>query len=312
MFQIQCLNSKTENPTSILTKFCIEPLKKGQGVTIGNALRRVLLSDLPGIAIVGVRISNVNHEFSTIPGLKEDIIEILLNLKQIVFKGKLLEPVIARVSFQGSGIITAQDIELPSEISIVDPNQYIASLVKPINLEMEVLLEFGYGYSVSEHIVNRLPQGFVALDAIFMPVQKVNFFIETSKNTSFSEVETLILEVATNGSIEPIEAIINASSILETIFASFTSKDETISQPLLVVDKPEPQNEYDNIMLEELELSVRAYNCLKRANVHSVSELLKYSQEDLLEFKNFGQKSADEVCWKLENRFGISLPKIKI
>jgi DNA-directed RNA polymerase subunit alpha len=310
MFQIQCLNSKTENPTSILTKFCIEPLKKGQGVTIGNALRRVLLSDLPGIAIVGVRISNVNHEFSTIPGLKEDIIEILLNLKQIVFKGKLLEPVIARVSFQGSGIITAQDIELPSEISIVDPNQYIASLVKPINLEMEVLLEFGYGYSVSEQIVNRLPQGFVALDAIFMPVQKVNFFIETSKNTSFSEVETLILEVATNGSIEPIEAIINASSILETIFASFTSKDETISQPLLVVDKPEPQNEYDNIMLEELELSVRAYNCLKRANVHSVSELLKYSQEDLLEFKNFGQKSADEVCWKLENRFGISLPKI--
>jgi DNA-directed RNA polymerase subunit alpha len=312
MFQIQCLNSKTENPTSILTKFCIEPLKKGQGVTIGNALRRVLLSDLPGIAIVGVRISNVNHEFSTIPGLKEDIIEILLNLKQIVFKGKLLEPVIARVSFQGSGIITAQDIELPSEISIVDPNQYIASLVKPINLEMEVLLEFGYGYSVSEQIVNRLPQGFVALDAIFMPVQKVNFFIETSKNTSFSEVETLILEVATNGSIEPIESIINASSILETIFASFTSKDETISQPLLVVDKPEPQNEYDNIMLEELELSVRAYNCLKRANVHSVSELLKYSQEDLLEFKNFGQKSADEVCWKLENRFGISLPKIKI
>ena len=312
MFQIQCLNSKTENPTSILTKFCIEPLKKGQGVTIGNALRRVLLSDLPGIAIVGVRISNVNHEFSTIPGLKEDIIEILLNLKQIVFKGKLLEPVIARVSFQGSGIITAQDIELPSEISIVDPNQYIASLVKPINLEMEVLLEFGYGYSVSEQIVNRLPQGFVALDAIFMPVQKVNFFIETSKNTSFSEVETLILEVATNGSIEPIEAIINASSILETIFASFTSKDETISQPLLVVDKPEPQSEYDNIMLEELELSVRAYNCLKRANVHSVSELLKYSQEDLLEFKNFGQKSADEVCWKLENRFGISLPKIKI
>jgi DNA-directed RNA polymerase subunit alpha len=296
MFQIQCLNSKTENPTSILTKFCIEPLKKGQGVTIGNALRRVLLSDLPGIAIVGVRISNVNHEFSTIPGLKEDIIEILLNLKQIVFKGKLLEPVIARVSFQGSGIITAQDIELPSEISIVDPNQYIASLVKPINLEMEVLLEFGYGYSVSEQIVNRLPQGFVALDAIFMPVQKVNFFIETSKNTSFSEVETLILEVATNGSIEPIESIINASSILETIFASFTSKDETISQPLLVVDKPEPQNEYDNIMLEELELSVRAYNCLKRANVHSVSELLKYSQEDLLEFKNFGQKSADEVC----------------
>jgi len=284
MLQIQCLNSKTENPTSILTKFCIEPLKKGQGVTIGNALRRVLLSDLPGIAIVGVRISNVNHEFSTIPGLKEDIIEILLNLKQIVFKGKLLEPVIARVSFQGSGIITAQDIELPSEISIVDPNQYIASLVKPINLEMEVLLEFGYGYSVSEQIVNRLPQGFVALDAIFMPVQKVNFFIETSKNTSFSEVETLILEVATNGSIEPIEAIINASSILETIFASFTSKDETISQPLLVVDKPEPQNEYDNIMLEELELSVRAYNCLKRANVHSVSELLKYSQEDLLEF----------------------------
>jgi len=311
MFHIQCLNSKIENATSILAKFCIEPLKKGQGVTIGNALRRVLLSDLPGIAIIGVRISNVSHEFSTIPGLKEDVIEVLLNLKQIIFKGDLREPVTTRLVFQGPGIITAQDIELPDGISLVEPSQYIASLIGHTKFEMEVLIESGYGYSVSEQFINRIPQEFLALDAIFMPIRKVNFFVETSNNNSFSVVESLILEIATDGSIEPEKAIINASSILENIFALFKVRENTSSQPLLVVEKRETQNKFDNVMLEELELSVRAYNCLKRANVHKLSELLEYSQEDLLEFKNFGQKSSDEVCESLQNRFGITLARIK-
>lgn len=176
MFQIQCLNSKVENPTNILGKFCIEPLKKGQGVTIGNALRRVLLSDLPGLSIVGVHINNVSHEFSTIPGLKEDIIEVLLNLKQIIFKGDLIEPINARLVFQGPGVITAQNLELPDEITLVEPCQYIASLTGRTSLEMEVLIEPGYGYLTSEQFINRLPQGFLAVDAVFMPVRKVNFF----------------------------------------------------------------------------------------------------------------------------------------
>ena len=248
MFQIQCLNSKVENTTSSLAKFCIEPLKKGQGVTIGNALRRVLLSDLSGIAIVGVRISNVSHEFSTIPDLKEDVIEILLNLKQIIFKGRLVEPVIAKLIFQGPGIVTAQDIELPDGLELVEPCQYITTLTGQTNLEMEVLIEAGQGYSVSEQFINRLPKGFLAVDAIFMPVRKVNFFVETSRNSSFSIIESLILEVTTDGSIQPTDAISNASAILENIFASLTIKDDTSPPAQIVIEESEVQNEFDNIL----------------------------------------------------------------
>ena len=307
MFQIQCLNSKIENSTNILGKFCIEPLKKGQGVTIGNALRRVLLSDLPGLAIVGVHINNVSHEFSTIYGLKEDVIEILLNLKQIVFKGDLNEPSVARLVFQGPGVVTAQNLELPDGVKLVEPCQYIGSLTGRVSLEMEVLIEPGYGYLTSEQFINRLPQGFLAVDAVFMPVRKVNFFVETSRNSSFSVTESLIMEVATDGSIQPIDAISNASLILEDIFASLKSNQSISSQIPKLVEETKTQNEFENIMLADLLLSVRAYNALKRANVHNLSELLKYSKEDLLEFKNFGQKSADEVCESLQKHFGIVL-----
>jgi DNA-directed RNA polymerase subunit alpha len=307
MFQIQCLNSKIENSTNILGKFCIEPLKKGQGVTIGNALRRVLLSDLPGLAIVGVHINNVSHEFSTISGLKEDVIEILLNLKQIVFKGDLNEPSVARLVFQGPGVVTAQNLELPDGVKLVEPCQYIGSLTGRVSLEMEVLIEPGYGYLTSEQFINRLPQGFLAVDAVFMPVRKVNFFVETSRNSSFSVTESLIMEVATDGSIQPIDAISNASLILEDIFASLKNNQSISSQIPKLVEETKTQNEYENIMLADLLLSVRAYNALKRANVHNLSELLKYSKEDLLEFKNFGQKSADEVCESLQKHFGIVL-----
>jgi DNA-directed RNA polymerase subunit alpha len=307
MFQIQCLNSKIENSTNILGKFCIEPLKKGQGVTIGNALRRVLLSDLPGLAIVGVHINNVSHEFSTISGLKEDVIEILLNLKQIVFKGDLNEPSVARLVFQGPGVVTAQNLELPDGVKLVEPCQYIGSLTGRVSLEMEVLIEPGYGYLTSEQFINRLPQGFLAVDAVFMSVRKVNFFVETSRNSSFSVTESLIMEVATDGSIQPIDAISNASLILEDIFASLKSNQSISSQIPKLVEETKTQNEFENIMLADLLLSVRAYNALKRANVHNLSELLKYSKEDLLEFKNFGQKSADEVCESLQKHFGIVL-----
>ena len=311
MFQIQCLNSKAENSTNILGKFSIEPLKKGQGITIGNALRRVLLSDLTGLSIVGVHINNVSHEFSIIPGLKEDVIEVLLNLKQIIFKGNLKDPINARLVFQGPGVITAQNFELPNEITLVEPCQYIASLTGRTSLEMEVLIEPGYGYLTSEQFINRLPQGFLAVDAVFMPVRKVNFFVETSRNSSFSVTESLILEIATDGSIEPIEAISNAALILENVFASLKIKQSNSLQRPSLVEESKPQNEYENVMLADLLLSVRAYNALKRANVHNLSELLKYSKEDLLEFKNFGQKSADEVCESLQKNFGIVLAKTK-
>lgn len=310
MFQIQCLESKTETVTSLYSKFVIGTLSKGQGITIGNALRRVLLSNLQGIAITGVRIAGVNHEFSTIPGVKEDIIEILLNLKQLVFKGELEEPIVVRLLCKNSGIVTAKNIDLPSGIDIVDDRQYIATLTTDVNLEMEFIIEKGEGYSISEKTAALIPPGFLALDSIFMPVRKVNFFVETSRNNVSPELESLILEIYTNGSIEPIAALSYASEILERIFNSL----RIINSPMQtsVIEKlieEEKQQELDNILIEELELSVRAYNCLKRANVHTLADLLKYSQEDLLEFKNFGQKSADEVVESLKTKFNKTLRK---
>jgi DNA-directed RNA polymerase subunit alpha len=310
MLQIQCLQSKTQELNALFSRFAIGPLKKGQGLTIGNALRRVLLSDLQGLAISGVRIADVNHEFSTISGLKEDVIDILLNLKQIVLKGYLKDSTLSRLVYHGPGIITAKDIELPEGITLVEPNQYIASLSAAKTIEMEFLIEGGEGYSLT-NVSNSLPEGFLAIDAVYMPVNKVNFFIETSNSSTSANLESLILEVHTNGSITPTEAVSSAAEILQTILNSLKLTELPIQSNLntLVDDdlKQEKENELDNIMIEELELSVRAFNCLKRANIHTLSDLLQYSSDDLLEFKNFGQKSADEVCLNLQNKFGKTL-----
>jgi DNA-directed RNA polymerase subunit alpha len=310
MFQIQCLESKSETTTSLYSKFSIGPLAKGQGITIGNALRRVLLSNLQGIAITGVRIAGVKHEFSTIQGVKEDIIEILLNLKQIIFKGNLNSGIVARLVCQGPKIVTAKDIELPEDISLVEERQYIVSIASNISLEMEFLIERGEGYSLNGKKISIVQPGFLAIDSVFMPVQKVNFFVETSRSNASSELENLILEIYTNGSIEPLDALSSASQLLEKIFGALSITKSPMRTSFVENQmEDEKQQEFDNIMIEELELSVRAYNCLRRANVHTLSDLLKYSQEDLLEFKNFGQKSADEVAESLKKRFNKTLRK---
>lgn len=310
MFQIQCLESKSETTTNLYSKFSIGPLAKGQGITIGNALRRVLLSNLQGIAITGVRIAGVKHEFSTIQGVKEDIIEILLNLKQIIFKGNLNSGIVARLVCQGPKIVTAKDIELPEDISLVEERQYIVSIASNISLEMEFLIERGEGYSLNGKKISIDQPGFLAIDSVFMPVQKVNFFVETSRSNASSELENLILEIYTNGSIEPLDALSSASQLLEKIFGALSITKSPMRTSFVENQmEDEKQQEFDNIMIEELELSVRAYNCLRRANVHTLSDLLKYSQEDLLEFKNFGQKSADEVAESLKKRFNKTLRK---
>ena len=311
MFQVQCLNSTTNKATEIYSKYSIGPFLKGQSTTVGNALRRVLLSNLQGLAITGVRIIGVDHEFSTIPDVKEDVIDILLNLKQIVLKGDITEPVLARLGIKEAGIIVASDIELPNNVTLVDPRQYIASLNRKGNLEMEFLISKGQNYFTSGKLDYTIPERFLAVDAVFMPVTKVNFFVETSRSNLSFELESLILEIWTNGSIVPDEALSASAEILEHTFGllKVTNTVSTLTPDIEAPIQEEQQEHLESVFIEELELSVRAYNCLKRANVHTLSDLLQYSADDLLEFKNFGQKSADEVCENLKARFDLDLRK---
>jgi DNA-directed RNA polymerase subunit alpha len=312
MFQVQCLQSIEKTSTEYYSKYSIGPFIKGQSTTVGNALRRVLLSNLKGFAIIGVRIEGINHEFSTIPDVKEDVVDILLNLKQIILKssGILPEaPLLARLHIKEPGILTAHNLELPEGISIVDPQQYIASLTAKSDLKMEFLIAQGQNYVTNTKASTFLPDGFLAVDTVFMPVTQVNFFVETSRSNASSELESLILEIWTNGSVTPSDALSLSAEILENTFGilkiSETSSD-LISLPETTLQENKEEH-LETIFIEELELSVRAYNCLKRANVHTLSDLLQYSAEDLLEFKNFGQKSADEVCENLKKRFDLDL-----
>jgi DNA-directed RNA polymerase subunit alpha len=311
MFQVQCLKSTSIKTTEYYSKYSVGPFLKGQSTTVGNALRRVLLSNLQGLGITGVRITGIDHEFSTIPNVKEDVVDILLNLKQIILKGNITEPVSARLNKKDPGIVTASDIELPNNVILVDPNQYIASLTTKGALEMEFLIAKGQNYFTSSKLNYTIPERFLAIDTVFMPVTKVNFFVETSRNNSSFELESLILEIWTNGSMMPDDALSLSAEILENTFG-LLKVTNTLLTPSTNIEpsfQEEKTEHLETIFIEELELSVRAYNCLKRANVHTLSDLLQYSIDDLLEFKNFGQKSADEVCQNLKVRFDLDLRK---
>jgi DNA-directed RNA polymerase subunit alpha len=309
MFQVNYLKSTAKTPTEYYSKYSIGPFIKGQSTTIGNALRRVLLSNLQGLAITGVRIKGIDHEFSTITNIKEDVVDILLNIKQIILKGNITEPVLARLKAPNSGIITAGMMELPNNVSLVDPRQYLASMTSKGDLEMEFVIDCGQNYVPSGKIDPILPPSFLSIDAVFMPVTKVNFFVETSRGNVSSQLESLILEIWTNGSITPSEALSSSAEILENTFKVLKITDAFTTRSSALEDAVNEGKEehLESVFIEELELSVRAYNCLKRANVHTISDLLEYTATDLLEFKNFGQKSADEVCENLKKRFDLNL-----
>ena len=306
-FEIECVESKNDTARDQYGKFILQPLDQGQGITVGNALRRVLLSDLEGTAIVAVRIAGINHEFSTIPGVREDVLEILLNLKEIVLKSYTKEPSIGRLRVQGPSIITASNFELPPDVEVIDNDQYIATICNNNILEMEFRIEPGKGYQIVEKFMDDTSIDFLQVDAIFMPVKKVNYSVEEIRYDQSTLKDKLTLEIWTNGSLSPQEAIGQSSTILTNLFnplktIHFKSEEESFL--------PEGTR-INQILIEELQLSVRAYNCLKRAQIHSVADLLDYSQEDLLEIKNFGQKSAEEVIDALQKRLGINLPKEK-
>ena len=307
-FHIECIESKAESARKQYGRFVLEPLKQGQGITIGNALRRTVLSDLYGAAIVAVRIAGINHEFSTIAGVREDILEILLNLKEVVLKSYTDQSQIGRVRVQGPAIITSGLFNLPPEIQIIDPRQYIATICNNTIFEMEFIIEYGSGYRLVERGIDNRAIDFLQIDAVFMPTKKFNYTIEEVRITPQLIQEKLFIELWTNGSLSPQEALSQGATILTNLFYPLRKIDFKIIEDTEVKE----QQKINQVLIEELQLSVRAYNCLKRAHIHSISDLLDYSQEELLEIKNFGQKSAEEVIEALQNRLEISLQKEKI
>ncbi|MFK8183536.1 MAG: DNA-directed RNA polymerase subunit alpha [Phormidesmis sp.] len=304
-FQVDCVESIVEDDQSQYSRFVIEPLERSQGTTVGNALRRVLLSNLEGTSVTSVRIAGASHEFSTIPGVREDVLDILLNMKETVLKSYSAQPQIGRMVVQGPAKVTAANFDLPSEVELISTDQYIASVSAGHTLEMEFRIERGKGYRAIDR--SREETGgvdFMQIDAVFMPVRKVNYSVENFLDAAGDRKDRLNMEIWTNGSLTAQQAMSEAAAQLVDMFNPL--KDVTL-EPKRDEDTKEEDPTYQ-IPIEELQLSVRAYNCLKRAQINAVSDLLDYSQEDLLEIKNFGQKSAEEVVEALQVHLGIMLP----
>ena len=292
-------------------KFSIEPLEKGYGTTLGNSMRRLLLSSLPGSAVKWVRIENVLHEFSTIPGVKEDVIEIILNLKSLLTKVYSDDEIkIIRIEANQSGIITAGDLIVDSEVEILNTDLHIATLESDASLVMEIGIAKGRGYvPAEEHKDSSLPIGIILVDSIFTPVRKVNYYTEQTKVGDKPGLDKLILELTTDGSIKPDEALSLAAKIMNEHLNLFIDMSENMENVEIMVEKEEDQKEKVlEMTIEELDLSVRSYNCLKRAGINTVEELAGKSEDDMMKVRNLGKKSLEEVKKKLiELELGLRL-----
>jgi DNA-directed RNA polymerase subunit alpha len=301
-YQIDRIEHQVVEDRSQTGTFLIGPLDRGQATNLGNALRRVLIGSLEGSAITAVRISGVNHEYATVPGVREDVLDILLNCKQISVNSRNRELEIGRLVVNGPATVTAADLQFSSQVQVIDGGRLIATVAEGHSLEMEVHVERGVGYRpVNRHSEDTSAIDLLQIDAVFKPVRRVNYTVdETAVGEGGSARERLRLEIETNGSVTPDDAMAQAANQLIALFQPLASLT-LVEEPGI---EPEPSAE-TQIPLEELNLSVRAYNCLKRAQVNSVSDLMGFSYEDLLEIKNFGSKSADEVIEALE-RIGIT------
>lgn len=301
------IKSSIEESGHSVGHFLISNLSPGQGLTIGNALRRVLLSNIEGVAITAIRIPGASHEFSTIPGMREDILELLLNLKQVILKSETQDLISGKIRLTGPGIITANSLKFDSEVKIINPNQYISTIATNTKIDLDIIAERGIGYRFGDQSEQHY-RDFLNIDAIFMPVLKVNYTVNNIYLSYNKTTESLILEITTNGSITPEKALSEAAQKLMFWFSNLTQeKDLTLENSKIQQSLPPPEI----ILIEELQLPVRAYNCLKRSGINSVDELLKYSQEDIKEIKNFGKKSAEEVFQALKTKFNIVLPSLK-
>jgi len=298
--RIECVEKDADNNYG---KFVIEPLERGYGTTLGNSLRRVLLSSLPGAAVTSIKIDGVLHEFSTIPGVLEDTTEMILNIKQMVLRYDGNERKLIRMEQKGPKNVCAGDIEQDSEVEILNPELHIASLDGDGKLEIEMTVERGRGYVSADQQPQKNTDlvGLIPIDSIYTPVTKVNYSIENTRVGKRTDYDKLILEIWTNGSIRPEEAISLSSQILIEYLKLFTEIDDTYSEVEILVEKEEEKK--DKVLemsIEELELSVRASNGLKRASINTVGDLIEKTREEMSKIRNLGQKSLEEIEKKLK------------
>ena len=281
-------------------KFAIEPLERGFGQTLGNSLRRVLLSSLPGVAVSSCKIEGVQHEFSTVPGVKEDVAEIILNLKNISAVLHSDGPKLVTIDASGECEVTAGDIKCDEEVEIVNPDLHIATLNSDAHLQMQITLEKGRGYVVADrNKTPNMPIGVIPVDSIFTPIRKVNYTVENTRVGQITDYNKLTLEVWTDGSIAPDEATSLAAKILNSHLLLFVNLTDNVPTVDLTPAQDDKQEKVLEMTIEELDLSVRAYNCLKRAGINTVAELVQRNQEDMMKVRNLGKKSLEEVEQKL-------------
>lgn len=298
-------------PDGTYGKFVGEPLDRGFGITLGNSLRRVLLSSLPGVAVVSIKIDGILHEFSTIPGVKEDVTDIILNIKGLTAKLYTDEPKLLRIEAEGEGVVTAGSIQADAEIEILDPSMHIATLSEGARLSMEILVSKGQGYVSAERnkqtMLEDAPLGTIAVDSIYTPVLKVNYEVEDTRVDQITDYDKLILEVWTDGTISAKEAVGLAAKILHRQLNHFVELSDDIGAADIIEQKEEQEEDKTlEMTIEELDLSVRAFNCLKRAGINTVEALIQKTPSDMMKVRNLGKKSLEEVEAKLAS-IGLSL-----
>ena len=293
-------------------RFVVEPLERGYGLTLGNSLRRIMLSSLPGAAVSQVKIDGVLHEFSSIPGVKEDVSDIIMNLKSLAIKNHSTdnEPKTAYIECEGKGVVTAADIQVDSDIQILNPDLVIANLNggPDCKLYMELTITNGRGYvSADKNKTEDIPIGVIAIDSIYTPVERVNLLIENTRVGQITDYDKLTLDVYTNGTLEPDEAVSLAAKVLSEHLSLFIDLSEAAQQADVMIEKEDNAKEKVLEMnIDELELSVRSYNCLKRAGINTVEELTNRTPEDMMKVRNLGRKSLEEVLAKLKE-LGLQL-----
>lgn len=296
--KIECIETSEDGSYG---KFVVEPLERGYGITLGNSLRRILLSSLPGAAVTSVKIDGVLHEFSTVPGVKEDVVEIILNLKELALRINGEGPRTIYIDSRGNGEVKAGDIRTEGDVEIINKDLHIATLNEDARLYMEINIDKGRGYvSAERNKEANQPIGVIPVDSIYTPVKKVNYAIENTRVGQVTDYDKLTFEIWTNGTIKPDEALSLAAKVLIEHLKLFMTLTDHVSDVNIMVEKEEDKKEKVlDMTIEELDLSVRSYNCLKRAGINTVEELTQRTVEDMMKVRNLGKKSLEEVEQKL-------------